>query len=52
MGQLRSTGDVSDVIIDGVTLGEPAIDDITGENVWDHPSIPDGDIVANDWATF
>lgn len=50
MGQLRCTSDVSDVEIDGVTLGDPAIDPATGENVWDHPGIPDGDIVPDEWA--
>lgn len=48
MGTLRCPSDVSDVVIDGVILGDPAQDEETGEYLWDHPGIPEGDIVPDD----
>lgn len=49
---LRSTSNLIGVVIDGIALGEPSVDEETGEFVWDHPGLVNGDIVPNDWSEF
>ena len=49
---LRSATDASGVVIDGVTLGIPAEDPETGELIWDHPGLVEGEIVPNEWSEF
>jgi hypothetical protein len=44
MGQIRSTTNLAGVIIDGITLGEPAQDGIYF--IWDDSRIPSMDIVV------
>lgn len=40
---IRSTVNWSDVIVNGVTLGEPAVDELTGELHWDG-GVPSGTV--------
>jgi len=47
MPTLRSATDWTSRDVDGVILGEPAIDPATNEFLWDHPGIP-GDVIDTD----
>lgn len=44
MSSIRSNTDLSGTIVNGVLLGEPAMDPDTGEFMWDHENIPQADI--------
>lgn len=47
MATLRSATDWTGREVDGVILGEPVVDEATGDYLWDHPTLP-GDIIDTD----
>lgn len=51
MATLRSATNWTGREINGVILGEPAVDEVTGEFIWDHPGIP-GDYIDLDGDIF
>jgi hypothetical protein len=51
MATLRSSTDWTGRDINGVILGEPVVDEVTGEFLWDHPAIP-GDYIDLDGDIF
>jgi hypothetical protein len=52
MGILRSEFDLTGTVVNGCILGEPGIDEETGEMLWVHPDLPSGDIEPDPWAEF
>ena len=52
MGTLRSTYDLAGAVVNGVELAPGALDEATGEYVWDGPGLPEGDIVPDEWSLY